>query len=294
MADIDIKERLKNGKVLLLDGAMGTQLMLRGIKSNETSETWILERPDDVSEIHKDYFDAGADIVLTNTFGGTPTKLSHFGLKEKAAEINEKAARLAKSVCPEGRFVAGDMGPTGKLLKPYGDAEGGELFADFELQAKALAEGGADLIVVETMMDLNEAELALKAALTTGLPVFVSVTFDKKKRGYFTMMGNKPEDVVKSLIDLGATAVGTNCTLRIGDMVDLVKEISAASTVPVIAEPNAGSPELEDGKPKYLDGPKEFAEKVPDLISAGAAIVGGCCGTTPETTREMRKVIDSM
>ncbi len=294
MAEINIRERLKNGNILLLDGAMGTQLILKGIKAGETSETWILSRPDDVSAIHKDYFDAGADIVLTNTFGGTPTKLSNFGLADKAEEVNRRAAELARSVCPEGRFVAGDIGPTGKLLKPYGDADEGKLFGDFELQAKALAEGGADLIVIETMMDLKEAELALKAALATELPVFTCVTFDKKKRGYFTMMGNKPEEAVKSLIDLGATAVGANCTLRIGDMVDLIKEISAASTVPVIAEPNAGSPELENGKPKYMDGPKEFAAKVPDLISAGAAIVGGCCGTTPETTREMRKIIDSM
>ncbi|MBN1574125.1 MAG: homocysteine S-methyltransferase family protein [Deltaproteobacteria bacterium] len=294
MGEIDIKERLKNGNILLLDGAMGTQLILRGIKSGETSETWILTRPDDVSAIHKDYFDAGADIVLTNTFGGTPLKLSHFGLAERAEDVNRRAAELAKSVCPEGRFVAGDIGPTGKLLKPYGDADEEELFENFKLQAKALADGGVDLVIIETMMDLKEGELALKAALTTELPVFACVTFDKKKRGYFTMMGNSPEDVVKSLIDLGATAVGANCTLRIGDMVDLIKEISAVSTVPVIAEPNAGSPELENGKPKYMDGPKEFAQKVPDLISAGAVIVGGCCGTTPETTREIRKIIDSM
>lgn len=294
MADINIKERLKNGDVLLLDGGMGTQLILRGIKPGETSETWILSRPDDVSAIHKDYFDAGADIVITNTLGGTPLKLSHFGLADRAAEINRKAAELARSVCPDGRFVAGDIGPTGKLLKPYGDADENDLFENFKLQAGALAEGGVNLFIIETMIDLKEAELALKAALTTGLPVFACVTFDKKKRGYFTTMGNKPEDVVKSLIDLGATAVGANCTLRIGDMVDLIKELSAVSTIPVIAEPNAGSPELEDGKPKYMDGPKEFAARVPDLISAGATIVGGCCGTTPETIREMREIIDSM
>lgn len=204
------------------------------------------------------------------------------------------AVDLAKSVCPDGGFVAGGMGPSGKLLKPYGDGDEDELFENFKLQSMALMEGGADLIIIETMMDLNEAKIALKAAVPTNLPVFVSITFDKKKRGYFTMMGNRPEDAAKSLIDLGARVVGANCTLRIGDMVELVKEISDASSVPVMAEPNAGSPELEDGKPKYVDGPKEFAERLPDLISAGAKIVGGCCGTTPETTMEMRKVIDSM
>lgn len=290
----DIETRLKGGGVLLLDGAMGTQLMLRGIKAGETSETWVLNRPDDVSAIHKSYYDAGADIAITNTFGATPIKLSHFGLADKAGEINRKAAELAKSVCPDGRFVAGDIGPTGKLLKPYGDAEEDELFENFRLQATSLKDGGVDLIIIETMMDLKEAETALKAALTTGLPVFVCVTYDKKKRGFFTMMGNSPEQAVKSLTDLGATAVGANCSIRIGEMVELIKEISAASTIPVVAEPNAGSPEIENGKPKYVDGPKEFAAKVSDLISAGAVIVGGCCGTTPETTMEMRRVIDSM
>ena len=290
----DINARLKGNDILLIDGAMGTQLMLKGIKAGETSETWVLNRPDDVAAIHKSYFDAGADIVITNTFGATPIKLSHFDLSEKADEINRVAAGLAKSVCPDGGFVAGNIGPTGKLLKPYGDGDEDELFENFKLQSMALMEGGADLIIIETMMDLKEAEIALKAALSTNLPVFVSITFDKKKRGYFTMMGNRPEEVVKSLVDLGANVVGANCTLRIGDMVELVKEITAHSSVPVMAEPNAGSPELEDGKPKYVDGPKEFAGRLPDLISAGAKIVGGCCGTTPETTMEMRKVIDSM
>ena len=287
----ELGKRLKDD-VLLLDGAMGTQLMDRGISAGETSETWVIERPDDISEIHKAYFDAGADIVITNTFGGTSIKLAAFGLDGKVGEINERAAGLARKVCPSGKFVAGDIGPTGKLLKPYGDGDEDEFLEAFTVQAGALKEGGVDLIIIETMMDLNEALIALKAAKTTGLPVFVSITFDKKKRGYFTMMGNRPDEVSGALVDAGATVIGTNCNLRIGDMVGLVGELSQATSLPILAEPNAGSPELVDGKPKYTDGPDAFAKKTSDLINAGARVVGGCCGTTPETTRKMRAVID--
>lgn len=291
----ELFERLKDG-VLLLDGAMGTQLMERGMKGGETPETWVLEHPDDVASIHKAYFDAGADIVITNTFGGTSIKLEHFGLSGKAGEINTKAAELAKKVCPEGRFVAGDIGPTGKMLKPYGDATEGDLLETFDQQARALKEGGVDLFIIETMIDLSEALIAVDAALPLGLPVFACVTFDKKPKGYFTMMGQSPQDVVLALSGRGASAVGTNCSLKIGDMIGLVGEFSKAvdapivaqPDVPIIAQPNAGRPN------ETIDSPDVFRDRLPDLIFAGARVVGGCCGTTPETIRKMRGVIDNM
>jgi 5-methyltetrahydrofolate--homocysteine methyltransferase len=288
----EIEKRLKT-EVLLFDGAMGTMLMERGIGPGETSETWILSRPDDIAAVHQAYFDAGADIATTATFGATSIKLAHAGLSGKVAEINRKGAELAKSVCPTGRFVAGDIGPTGKLLKPAGDADEGALRDAFSEQSEALAEGGVDLIIVETMMDVREALVALEAARATGLPVFVTVTFDKKPRGYFTMMGNKPADVAKALAGAGAAAVGTNCTLRITDMVDLVSEMRAATDVPIIAQPNAGKPDPTGGTTTYPDGPEVYAAGTPELIRAGARVVGGCCGTTPETTRRMREVIDA-
>ena len=221
-------------------------------------------------------------------------KLAAFGLGERMEEINRKAAEIVRSQCPEGKYVGGDIGPTGKLVKPYGDAEPDDLKRVFAEQAKALAEGGVDFFIIETMMDLTEALAAVAGAKETGLPVFASLTYNKKKRGYFTEMGNKPTDAARALVEAGASGVGANCTLRIGDMVDLVGEIRGAVNVPVFVEPNAGSPELVDGKAKYVDGPEEFAAVVPDLVRAGANIVGGCCGTTPQTIAAARRVLDSM
>ena len=289
----DILKRLEK-EILLLDGPVGTELMARGIAAGEVSELWVLEKPDVIAEIHREYFNAGADIVLTNTFGGTEPKLAAFKLDGKMEEINRRAAEIARSQCPDGKFVAGDIGPTGKLIKPYGDADPDELTRAFARQARVLAEGGVDFFIIETMMDLTETLAALSGAKETGLPVFAAMTYDKKPRGYFTMMGNKPADVARALVEAGADGVGANCTLRIGDMVDLVGEIAGAASVPVFVEPNAGSPELVDGKAKYVDGPEEFAAVVPDLVKAGANIVGGCCGTTPQTIAAVRRVLDSM
>ena len=161
-------------------------------------------------------------------------------------------------------------------------------------EGRPLAEGGVDFLIIETMMDVAEALIALKAARSTGLPVFATISFAKKPRGYFTIMGNKPADAARALSEAGAAAVGTNCSLRIGDMIDVVAEMKAATDTPIIAQPNAGNPETEHGVTTYIDGPEVYAEKTPDLIRAGARVVGGCCGTTPETIRRMREVIDKI
>ncbi len=288
-----ILDRINEG-VVLLDGVMGTELMKRGLSAGETCEAWVLSRPEDVSAVHRAYFDAGADVVQTNTLGATRLKLAHYGLADKVIEINRRAAQLAKGVCPPGRFVAGEIGSTGKLLKPVGDADEAALAGAFAEQAGALADGGVDLFIIETMIDLREALIALAAARGTGLPVFVTVSFDKKPRGYFTVMGNRPGEVARALADAGAAAVGTNCSLRIDDMVDVVAEMKAATDTPIIAQPNAGKPEVSGGVMTYPDGPEVYAQKTPDLIRAGARIVGGCCGTTPATIRRMREVIDAL
>jgi len=269
-------------------------LMERGMKAGETAETWVLDRPDDVAAVHAAYFAAGADVATTATFGATSIKLSHYKLSDKAAEINRRGAELARSVCPAGRFVAGDIGSAGKLLKPAGDADEAELFRAFSEQAAALAEGGVDCFIIETMMDVAEALIALSAAKATGLPVFATISFNKKPRGYFTLMGNKPADAARALCDAGAAAVGTNCNLRIGDMVDVVAEMAGAVDIPIIAQPNAGNPETERGVTTYVDGPEIYEKMTPALIKAGARIVGGCCGTTPETIRAMRRAIDTL
>jgi 5-methyltetrahydrofolate--homocysteine methyltransferase len=286
-----VLDKIEEG-VLLFDGVKGTVLMERGLSAGETCEALVLSHPDEVTAVHKAYFDAGADVVQTNTLGGTRLRLSHYGLSDKVAEINRRGAELARSVRPPGRFVAGEMGSTGKLLKPVGDADEAELRAAFAEQAWALAEGGVDLFIIETMMDVREALVALGAARETGLPAFVTVTFDKKPRGYFTIMGDRPTDAAKRLASAGAAAVGTNCTLRINEMIGVVAEMRAATNLPIIAQPNAGKPDVVGGRTVYPDGPEVYAAGTPELIRAGARIVGGCCGTTPETTRAMREVID--
>jgi 5-methyltetrahydrofolate--homocysteine methyltransferase len=280
--------------ISLFDGAIGAELIARGLGPGESCESWVLDQPDVVSSIHRSYFDAGADVVQTNTLGGTSIKLAHYGLSERMREINTRAAELAKEVCPPDRFVAGNIGTAGRLLEPYGDSTPDELFEAYAEQAEALKEGGVDLIIIETMIDLAEALVALDAAKTVELPVFVTMTFEKKPRGYRTIMGNRPVEAMKRLIDAGAGAVGVNCTLRIRDMIGLVSEISREITFPLIAQPNAGNPEYAEGTFSYIDGPDVFARRLPELISAGARIVGGCCGTSPETIRKMRDVMDSL
>ena len=289
----EIEKKLSTD-ILLFDGAMGTMLMERGIKAGETSETWILDHPGDIVAVHEAYFAAGADVATTATFGATSLKLAHYKLSDRATEINRKGAELAVKARPAGKFVAGDIGPTGKLLKPAGDADEATLAEAFTEQARALAEGGVDFLIIETMMDVNEALIALSAAKSTGLPVFATISFTKKPRGYFTIMGNKPGDSARALADAGALAVGTNCSLRIADMVDVVAEMADAVEVPIIAQPNAGNPETERGVTTYVDGPEVYARMTPDLIRAGARVVGGCCGTTPETIRRMREAIDTL
>lgn len=289
----DILDKIARG-VVLCDGVKGTEFFRRGLSAHEACEAWVLNRPDEVSAVHKAYFDAGADIVQTNSLGANRFKLPHYGLADKVVQVNRRAALLAVDVRPAGRFVAGEIGATGRLLKPAGDADESELFEAFSEQAYALAEGGVDLFIIETMIDLSEALIALAAARATGLPVFVTVAFDKKPRGYFTVMGNRPADVARALAEAGAAAVGTNCSLRIHDMIALVAEMKAATDAPIIAQPNAGKPEVSGGVLTYPDGPEVYAEKTPDLIAAGARIVGGCCGTTPETIRRMREVIDTL
>jgi 5-methyltetrahydrofolate--homocysteine methyltransferase len=271
-----IKER-----VIVLDGATGTELMARGLTMGESPERWNLEHPDRVQEVHRGYYDAGSDIVLTNTFGGSRLKLQPYGLEGQVAEVNKRGADCARKVCPEGAFVGGDMGPTGKFLKPVGPHEPEEFQDAFEEQALALQEGGADLIVIETMYDLNEALLALAAAKKTGLPVVVSLTFSKKKRGYFTLMGDKPADAFEKLREEGAFAAGSNCTLVSSEMAGLLEETKELPPFPLYTKPNAGQPRMEEDKAVYDADPDSFLEDLKKMVPLGARMIGGCCGTSP-------------
>ena len=278
---------LMDQRVILFDGAMGTQLIDRGLKKGECPELWNLERAEDVRSIHKAYFDAGADVVLTNTFGATAPKLAKFGLEEKTAEINRTAAALARSVCPPDRFVAGDIGPTGLMLKPVGKATVEEIREAYRQQAQALAEGGVDILVIETQYDLREALAGLEAARETGLPVFVTLTFDKKKRGFFTMMGDKVKDSVEQLQKAGASVVGANCSLSSSQYLELTRELVEYAVVPVLVQPNAGQPQIEGDRVTYDEGADEFVRNLSKAVEAGAGAIGACCGSTPHFILEI-------
>jgi methionine synthase I (cobalamin-dependent) len=284
---------LVRSRTVLFDGALGTELMARGLGRGVPPELWNAERPEVVREVHAAYFEAGADIVSTNSFGGTPIRLAAHGLENRAFALNRAAARLAREAAPPGRYVAGSLGPTGKFLAPQGPAEEDELVAAFAEQARALVEGGVDLFIVETQYDLREALAALRGVRSaSSLPVFVTMTFGSTPRGCFTIMGDAAARAAAALEAAGASAVGANCTLTPEPMIGCVRALRAATGLPVVAQANAGQPVVgPDGSVAYPQTIEEYVRHVPALVAAGAGLVGGCCGTTPAHTRAMARAL---
>ncbi len=281
---------LAEKRVVLLDGAMGTALVELGLAAGACPELWNLERPEAVLAVHQSYVAAGSDAVQTNTFGASPLALARHGLADRMVEVNRAAAELARQAAGTDRLVAGNIGPSGRLIAPLGDVSLAELADSFARQAEVLAASGVDYLSIETMMDLAEARCALEAALGTGLPVTVCLTFERRKRGHFTLMGNGPREAMQTLVQAGATAVGANCSLGAADMWDLVPELLEGSgSAPVIVKPNAGLPELVDGRPVYRQDPLSFAADVARCVELGARIVGGCCGTGGEHVAALRR-----
>jgi len=280
--------RLAQDRIVFFDGAMGTMLLSAGLPPGGVPELWNLEKPDVVQKIYQQYFDAGADAVHTNTFGGSPLKLDVKGHADKMETINQSAVRLAQSVCPDGAFVAGDIGPSGKMLKPMGDGTVEELEEAFFRQAAALIEGGADLISIETMFSLDEAVAALDGAKRAGsLPVIAGITFNKTPQGFFTMMGETIEQCVARLTEHDADAMASNCTLGSSDFIDLTRELRKATSLPILIQPNAGKPVQKDNTTIYEQTPAEFAADMQRIIDEGANMVGGCCGTDAAFIRKI-------
>lgn len=274
--------------LLFLDGAMGTMLQTFGLQPGECPELLNVSRPDWVKKIHRSYAKAGADIVETNTFGGNRIKLGSYGLSEMAYELNYAGVRLAKEAT-EGMdvFVAASMGPTGRLMEPLGDVDFHTCYEAFKEQVRAFQDAGADIISIETMSSLDEAKCALMAARdTTNLPIICHLSFD---RGGRTIMGDDPVSAVAVSQTLGAFAVGANCSVGPSEMVAVIHAMSKVSDIPISAEPNAGLPELIDGVVVYPETPETMAEHAEELVRAGASIVGGCCGTTPEHVSAIRR-----
>jgi 5-methyltetrahydrofolate--homocysteine methyltransferase len=279
-------------RVLLGDGAMGTQLQQAGLEPGAPGEVWNVEEPARVRAIQQRYADAGSDLILTNTFGGNRSRLALHGHEARAYEFNLAAARLAREVMGEDRYVLGDIGPFGGFLEPLGDAERDDVVQWFDEQVRAFVEGGVDAFIIETMTALEEVECAIEAIRRhSKLPIVASMAFDKTQQGtYRTMMGVSPAQAATRMVQLGADIVGCNCGtgLDIHDYAQIVAEMRAAVDRPVMAQPNAGKPELTEQGIVYHETPAMMAGGVPALVAAGARIVGGCCGTTPEHIRLFR------
>jgi 5-methyltetrahydrofolate--homocysteine methyltransferase len=291
-----IISELQKGRVLVSDGAWGTFLQQKGLKPGECPEEWNITRPEDVLDIAKSYIDAGADMVETNSFGGSLFKLEKYGFGDRVFEFNKAAAEISRKAAGPERFVLGSIGPTGKLLMMEEVTEE-ELYDAFKEQSIALDAGGVNAIMIETMTDLDEARIAVKAAKeNTSCEVFCTMTFQKIIGGeYRTMMGISPSEMTESLIDAGADLIGTNCGNGIEDMIGMVKEIRSINAgIPVLVHANAGMPCLVDGKTTFPESPSDMAARVKEIIDAGANIVGGCCGTTPEHIRQVREVVKSL
>jgi 5-methyltetrahydrofolate--homocysteine methyltransferase len=284
---------LVRSRTVLFDGAVGTELLARGLGRGVPPELWNADRPDVVRAVHAAYFEAGADIVTTNSFGGTPLKLAAHGLENRAFALNRAAARLARETAPPGRYVAGSMGPTGKFLEPQGPTTEAEMSAAYAEQARALVEGGVDVLIIETQYDLREALAALCGVRNvSSLPVFVTMTFSARPKGYFTLMGDSPAKAAAELERAGAAAVGANCTLSSEQMAGCVRALRPATALPLIAQANAGQPVTRpDGTVGYTQTLEEYVRHVPAIIEAGAGFIGGCCGTDPATIRAMAKII---
>jgi 5-methyltetrahydrofolate--homocysteine methyltransferase len=292
MSRTALSELLARRPVALSDGAWGTLLAARGLPPGTPPERWNLERPEEVRAVAAAYVAAGADIVLTCTFGGTRMKLAKVGLAGQVETVNRRGAELSREAAAGKALVYASVGPTGEFLEPVGDVPESAMTAAFAEQVRALAAGGADGICIETFADLGEARCALRAVReVSALPAVVSMTFDRGPAGYATMMGVRPAEAAAELSAAGADAVGANCGAGLEQMVEIVRLMAPATGLPLWAKANAGLPELLGGRTVYRQSPADFAARAGELRAAGARIVGGCCGTTPEHIQALKSAL---
>ena len=293
---IPILQRLKNGEILIADGAMGTMLMQRGLADlGGCPEACNLSRPDALEDIARAYLDAGAEIIQTNTFGGTPLKLAMYGLDARTEEINRAAVLAVRRAVGDQAYVSASIGPCGRMLKPYGDTDPQAMYDGFRRQLAALAAAGVDVFCIETMTDLVEAKLAVQAAKETAsaIPVLATMTFSPTPRGFFTIMGTSIPKAAAGLQEAGADVVGSNCGNGIELMVQIAAEFRRHTNQPMLIQSNAGLPVMKDGVAVYPETPEFMAGKVAELVAADVNIIGGCCGTTPDHIRAIRSAVPS-
>jgi len=275
---------------VVTDGAWGTQLQQRGLEVGACPDGWNLTHPNRVEEVARAYVEAGSQVVLTNTFGANRLILARHGLSDHTAEINRAGVEISRRAADGKARVFASMGPSGVMLM-MGEVQPEQLGEAFAEQARAIAEAGADGIVIETMSDLAEAKLAVEAAISTGLPVVASMTFDSGKDRDRTMMGNTPEQAAKELAAAGADVIGANCGQGIEGFHEICRRLHAATDRPIWIKANAGLPEMIDGRVVYATSPRKFALHAPALVEEGALFLGGCCGTSPEFIRAVREVL---
>lgn len=285
-------ERLQSGKTLVADGSTGASLQKMGLKPGILPEELVLDQPEMVLQLEGAFVAAGSDIILTDTFGGTRIRMKESKYEDRAPEINTRAARLARQAASarEGVMVAGSIGPTGLLMKPYGPLTADEATATFAEQARALVEGGVELLVIETMFALEEADAAFRGVRSvTDLPIVVSFSYD---RGVRTMMGVKPADMFKHYKEMGAVMIGANCGTTLENMEKVQQEYAGVEAgFPLWAKPNAGLPHLVDGITVFDVTPAQMADYAVKYMALGARVVGGCCGNMPEHIAAIAKAV---
>ncbi|MCU0343635.1 MAG: homocysteine S-methyltransferase family protein [Ignavibacterium sp.] len=287
-----ISDIVKKGKLLTSDGAWGTYLFKKGLASGSCPEEWNLTHYDDVYDIARSYILAGSDIISTNSFGSNYFKLSQYNLQEKLSEICQKATEISRKAAGNDKIVMASIGPTGKFLV-MGDVTSEDLYNSFKHQAVAFEKGGADAVCIETFYDVDEARAAINAVKeNTSLEVICTFTFDKSESGYKTLMGVSPHQMAESLIAYSVDIIGANCGTGYKDMIEITKMIREFSiNIPIIIQANAGLPVIENGQLIYSETPERIKEIIPELIDAGANIIGGCCGTTPEHIKVISEIV---
>ena len=289
----ELLNRIYEGETIISDGGTGTYLQKNGLEPGGCPEEFNVSHPEVIKKMAREYFEAGSDMVLTNSFGGSVFRQKHYGFEDSVFKFNKLAAQLAKSQAPEHGFVCGSLGPTGEFLRPLGLVSNQEMYDSFKNQALALEEGGADCVVIETMLDIDETSIALQAVReNTSMLAMATMTFDLGPRGFFTMMGVTPEDAAKKLEQSGAQVIGANCGNGIERMIEIASKMRNSTDKPMMINCNAGIPSLVSGEILYPETPEYMAEQFMKLKDVGVNIIGGCCGTSPEHIKALSDAIN--
>jgi 5-methyltetrahydrofolate--homocysteine methyltransferase len=274
--------------VIIGDGAMGTVLQEMGLPAGEAPEKWVLDFPEKVLKVHQDYIDAGSQLIETNTFGANRIKLKTMGLEDRIEEINSRAVELAREAAGEN-IVAGSIGPTGKMMLPYGELGIQEAEEAFAEQIRFQIEAGIDVVCIETMIDLQEMKAAVKAAKELGIPIIAQMTFSENQ---FTLVGNSPEETTRVLEGMGVDVIGVNCSLGSRQLIPIIKRMAGVTTKPLSVQPNAGMPELRKGLTIYPETPEFFASSVREFLDNNVWLIGACCGSDPDFIREIKHEVE--